>query len=67
MNTFLTLSGEVFNTERFMQGPTLSAGCHWNNAYGKTYVETVGEIESIDPNQFLIFGYEAKVLLAKQY
>lgn len=66
-NTFITLKGEVFNTDRFMQGPKLTEGCHWRNSYSNTYVETVGDIESVDPGLQLIFGYEAKVLLAKQY
>ena len=66
-NTFLTIAGKVFTTDNFMQGPKLTEGCHWRNSYDKTYVETLGEIESVDPKLFLIFGYEAKVLLAKQY
>lgn len=42
-NTFLTLDGKVFKTDRFMQGPKLTEGCHWRNAYEKTWVETRGE------------------------
>lgn len=67
INTFLTLDGKVFKTERFMQGPKLSDGCHWHNSYDKTYVETPGEIESVDVNKRTLFGYDEDVFMRKQY
>lgn len=66
-NTFMTLAGKVFKTDHFMQGPKLTEGCHWHNAYDKTYVETRGEIENVDPNRRTLFGYDEDEFLAKQY
>jgi hypothetical protein len=66
-NTFLTLDGKVFRTERFRQGPKLSDGCHWHNAYDKTYVETTGEIESVDVNERTLFGYPEDEFMRRQY
>ena len=67
MHTFMTLDGKVQNWERFMQGPKLTEGCHWRNAYGKVWVETKGEVESVDPNKRTLFGYDEKEFLARQY
>lgn len=66
-NTFLTLDGRVFKTDRFMEGPKLTEGCHWHNAYDKTWVETRGEVESVDPNKRTLFGYDEDEFLRKQY
>lgn len=67
MHTFILLSGKVQNWDRFMQGPKLTEGCHWRNAYDKVWVETKGEVESIDPNERTLFGYDEKAFLARQY
>lgn len=50
-----------------MQGPKLTEGCHWRNAYDCVWVETKGEIEAIDPNKRTLFGYDEDEFLARQY
>lgn len=67
MHTFILLSGETLNFERFMQGPKLSEGCRWVNAYEKVWIETKGEVETVDPNTRTLFGYDEAEFLAKQY
>lgn len=66
-NTFMTLDGKVFKTDRFMQGPKLTEGCHWHNAYDKTWVETRGDIETVDVNKRTLFGYDEDEFMARQY
>ena len=67
MHTFILLNGKVQKWERFMQGPKLTDGCHWRNACDNVWVETRGEIETVDPNKRTLFGYEEKAFLARQY
>jgi len=66
-NKFIMLDGTEIKTERFMQGPTLGKGRHWRIHDDKTYVETLGDIESIDPNKLTLFGYDADEFMARQY
>ena len=50
-----------------MQGPKLTEGCHWHNAYDNVWIETKGEVESVDPNKSTLFGYDEDEFLARQY
>lgn len=67
MNVFNLLNGQTVTTERFMQGPKLTAGCHWENTGDKEWTEVRGEIESVAPNKRTLFGYNEDEFLAKQY
>lgn len=67
MHTFILLSGKVLKFDRFMQGPKLTEGCHWHNAYDQVWVETQGEVESVNPNKRTLFGYDEAEFLARQY
>jgi hypothetical protein len=47
MHTFILLSGKVQNWDRFMQGPKLTEGCHWRNAYGKVKSRALTQINEL--------------------
>ena len=69
---FLMLSGEVVYAESFMKGPSLQHNRHWRNMSDaesdhQQWQETVGEIETVDPNTEYLFGYESKAFMLKQY
>ena len=66
LKIFILLDGTRIETDRFMQGPKLSKNCHWWNT-DSGWVETKGNLETIDPNNSFLFGYPQDVFLAKQY
>ena len=67
MNVFNLLNGQTVTTERFMQGPKLTSGSHWENTGHKEWTEVRGTIESVDVNRRTLFGYDEDEFLAKQY
>ena len=64
---FIMLDGKVIETERFVQGPVHSKGNHWRQHEPGVWVETFGEIETIDPNKRTLFGYDENEFMARQY